>query len=164
MLLLKSFTRRRGDLSKWSRRRDAVTDVSRYRLTCVFREHRRCGHLFSVNRIVFVYFNSVSSLTSYKSNSIKRFSLDNMDWYWENIYRMAPNISSGALAETDPEVLTSYIPNNVSKADNRKLKLVWRNIILMGLLHAGAIYGLYLAFASTMLITTVYSKFSFSFI
>jgi len=70
---------------------------------------------------------------------------------------MAPNISTGVLHETDEDVLTAHLPNDANKPDNRKLQLVWRNIILMGYLHLAALYGVYLAFTSTKFVTLIYT-------
>ncbi|XP_060525224.1 acyl-CoA Delta-9 desaturase-like [Cylas formicarius] len=72
---------------------------------------------------------------------------------------MAPNISmpTGVLHEHDDEVSASIIPPEVSKPSERKLQLVWRNIIIFAYLHAVAVYGVYLIFTSAKLATTIYA-------
>lgn len=74
---------------------------------------------------------------------------------------MAPNITSiptGVLHEQDDEISMREIPPEVSKPDNRKLQLVWRNIILFAYFHLAALYGLYLVFVSAQWKTTVLGK------
>jgi hypothetical protein len=56
------------------------------------------------------------------------------------IQRMAPNISSLAV----PEI--SDIQN--AKPVPYKTEIVWRNVIIMSLLHLSALYGLYLCIVS----------------
>jgi stearoyl-CoA desaturase (delta-9 desaturase) len=74
---------------------------------------------------------------------------------------MAPNISfpTGVLHETDDEISAIDTPAEVTKPDDRKLKLVWRNIILFAYLHLAALYGLWLMFTSAKLATSAYGKF-----
>lgn len=74
---------------------------------------------------------------------------------------MAPNISTGVLHETDAEIVASRIPTELNKPEKRKAAWVWRNIILMGYLHAAAFYGLFLAFTSTKITTTIYTFFMY---
>ncbi|XP_074034086.1 acyl-CoA Delta-9 desaturase isoform X3 [Leptinotarsa decemlineata] len=72
---------------------------------------------------------------------------------------MAPNTSNiptGVLHEHDDEVSANFIPPEVVKPSERKLILVWRNIILFAYLHAVAVYGLYLMFTSAKLVTSIY--------
>jgi stearoyl-CoA desaturase (delta-9 desaturase) len=61
------------------------------------------------------------------------------------------------LHETDDEISALNTPAEVSKPDDRKLKLVWRNIILFAYLHLAALYGLWLMFTSAKLATSVYA-------
>jgi stearoyl-CoA desaturase (delta-9 desaturase) len=72
---------------------------------------------------------------------------------------MAPNISfpTGVLHETDDEISALNTPAEVTTPDDRKLKLVWRNIILFAYLHLAALYGLWLMFTSAKLATSVYA-------
>ncbi|CAG9815709.1 unnamed protein product [Phaedon cochleariae] len=71
---------------------------------------------------------------------------------------MAPNVSipTGVLHENDDEVRANFIPPEVVKPSDRKLELVWRNIVLFTYLHAVAVYGLYLMFTSAKLVTSIY--------
>jgi len=70
---------------------------------------------------------------------------------------MPPNISmpTGVLQEQDDEVSALNIPQDLSKPDNRKLKIVWRNVILMGYLHMIGAFGFYLMFTSAKLATSI---------
>lgn len=74
---------------------------------------------------------------------------------------MAPNASKGAvtgvLHEDDAEVMMEALPPLEQKPDNRKLQLVWRNIILFAYLHAAALYGAYLMFFSASVWTGVFA-------
>ncbi|XP_022919693.1 acyl-CoA Delta-9 desaturase-like [Onthophagus taurus] len=70
---------------------------------------------------------------------------------------MAPNLSSQTGILFEGEELISEFSGGNQKPDNRKLKPVWRNIILMGYLHLAAIYGCYLAFTSAKLATTIFA-------
>jgi len=53
---------------------------------------------------------------------------------------------------------------NDTKLDTRSTEkqpyqpIVWRNVILCSLIHLGALYGVYLAFASAKITTTVFGK------
>lgn len=73
---------------------------------------------------------------------------------------MAPNVSipTGVLHENDDEVVAKVIPPELVKPSDRKLKLVWRNIILFAYLHSVAVYGLYLMFTSAKLATSIFGK------
>ncbi|KAJ8928062.1 hypothetical protein NQ314_019409 [Rhamnusium bicolor] len=70
---------------------------------------------------------------------------------------MAPNISmpTGVLHEHDDEVRANFIPPEVVKPSDRKLELVWRNIILFAYLHLIGLYGFYLMFTSAKLATSI---------
>ncbi|XP_022919265.1 acyl-CoA Delta-9 desaturase-like [Onthophagus taurus] len=72
---------------------------------------------------------------------------------------MPPNALSetGVLFETENEIAVQELPGNVQKPDNRKLELVWRNIILMGYLHIAGVYGAYLMATSAMWKTVFFS-------
>lgn len=73
---------------------------------------------------------------------------------------MAPNISipTGVLHETDEEISALEIPQEVVKPEERKVELVWRNIILFAYLHAAALYGLWLMFTSARIWTSLLGK------
>lgn len=68
---------------------------------------------------------------------------------------MAPNAQikdievSGVLNEHDAETIDGGLEKPITGyARNRKIKLVWRNIIVFGALHGAAIYGLWLLITS----------------
>ncbi|EDW16357.1 acyl-CoA Delta-9 desaturase [Drosophila mojavensis] len=59
--------------------------------------------------------------------------------------------STGVLFECDAETIDGGLVKDIvsmKKADRRKLKLVWRNIIAFGYLHLAAVYGAWLIFTS----------------
>lgn len=59
--------------------------------------------------------------------------------------------ATGVLFEQDAETIDGGLVKDIEKlkkAEKRKLKLVWRNIIAFGYLHAAALYGAYLIFTS----------------
>nr|ABA39443.1 delta-9 desaturase [Diaprepes abbreviatus] len=66
-----------------------------------------------------------------------------------------PSLPTGPLEECD-DVTTDKIPQTAYEPDDRKVEIVWRNVVVMGILHLVALYGLYLVFTSAMLITTLY--------
>ncbi|XP_056640408.1 acyl-CoA Delta-9 desaturase-like [Diorhabda sublineata] len=70
---------------------------------------------------------------------------------------MAPNtnLPTGVLHEHDDEVQARMIPPEIVKPSERKVELVWRNIILFIYLHLVALYGLYLIFTSAKILTTI---------
>lgn len=70
--------------------------------------------------------------------------------------------STGVLFECDAETIDGGLVKDIvsmKKADRRKLKLVWRNIILFGYLHLAALYGAWLIFTSAKWQTIVLGKF-----
>lgn len=72
---------------------------------------------------------------------------------------MAPNMTStntnGVLFEGDErDEPVTEVPK---KTEEYKRKIVWRNVLVMGYLHLGAIYGMYLAFTSAKLYTTLFA-------
>lgn len=59
--------------------------------------------------------------------------------------------ATGVLFEQDAETIDGGLVKDIEKlkkAEKRKLKLVWRNIIAFGYLHAAALYRAYLIFTS----------------
>lgn len=79
---------------------------------------------------------------------------------------MAPNVTSaptGVLHEDDAEIIETSVAPEIKKLSNvpeeRKLQLVWRNILLFAYLHGAAVYGIYLVFTSTKIATILYGKF-----
>lgn len=74
---------------------------------------------------------------------------------------MAPNTNmpTGVLHEHDDEVQAQIIPPEISKPSDRKLELVWRNIILFVYLHLVALYGVYIMLTSAKLITSAVGKY-----
>lgn len=83
---------------------------------------------------------------------------------------MAPNVSmpTGVLHECDDEVSTQIIAEELKKPSDRKLQLVWRNIILFIYLHIVALYGLYICFTNakwtTLLFGKLFETFNFLYI
>lgn len=75
---------------------------------------------------------------------------------------MAPNasIATGVLLESDVEILATDVPAEISKPENRKPQLVWRNIILFAYLHLLALFGFYLMFTSAKLFTSIQGNLS----
>lgn len=82
---------------------------------------------------------------------------------------MAPNATSttaectGVLNETDAETIDGGLVKDITplkKAEQRKMKLVWRNILAFAYVHIAAIYGLWLMFTSAKLVTGAFGKFS----
>ncbi|KAJ8675188.1 hypothetical protein QAD02_010974 [Eretmocerus hayati] len=74
---------------------------------------------------------------------------------------MAPNsISSqtGVLFEGE-KLEQANVDRTVTQAEKYEMKIVWRNVILFFLLHLGALYGLWLVFASAKFSTTVFAFF-----
>ncbi|XP_023313032.1 acyl-CoA Delta(11) desaturase-like [Anoplophora glabripennis] len=72
---------------------------------------------------------------------------------------MAPNISTptGVLHEYDEEVDTKDIPPEVVETSDRKLELVWKNVIIFTCFHIVAVYGLYLMFTSAKIATSIFA-------
>jgi stearoyl-CoA desaturase (delta-9 desaturase) len=84
---------------------------------------------------------------------------------------MAPNIQfkdvvpevAGVLYEGDAETVDGGLKNPVKGyAERRKLKLVWRNIILFAYLHVAAIYGLWLMLTSAKWATCALAMFLYT--
>ncbi|XP_059611867.1 acyl-CoA Delta-9 desaturase-like isoform X2 [Phlebotomus argentipes] len=79
---------------------------------------------------------------------------------------MPPNATSttstctGVLNENDAETVDGGLLNNIEtlkKAEKRRLKLVWRNIIAFGYLHLAALFGAYRLFTSAKLFTVLFA-------
>lgn len=75
---------------------------------------------------------------------------------------MPPNATSevtGVLNEDDAETYDGGLVKNIiplKGAEKRKLKLVWRNILLFAYLHLAALYGAWLCLSSAKLLTTAF--------
>ncbi|XP_017076813.2 acyl-CoA Delta12-desaturase-like [Drosophila eugracilis] len=70
--------------------------------------------------------------------------------------------STGVLFECDVETTDGGLVKDITvmkKAEKRRLKLVWRNIIAFGYLHLAALYGAYLMFTSAKWQTVVFAYF-----
>ncbi|XP_016979133.1 acyl-CoA Delta-9 desaturase-like [Drosophila rhopaloa] len=68
--------------------------------------------------------------------------------------------STGVLFECDVETTDGGLVKDITvmkKAEKRRLKLVWRNIIAFGYLHLAALYGAYLMVASAKWQTVVFA-------
>lgn len=79
---------------------------------------------------------------------------------------MAPNISvpTGVLHETDDEINVQAIPEKQIIPSDRKIQLVWRNIIMFAYLHLAAIYGAYLYFTTAKWATVIWGEFSYLYL
>lgn len=67
---------------------------------------------------------------------------------------------SGVLDENDAETVDGGLQKRQEGyAGRRKVKLVWRNIILFVALHVGAVYGLWLLLTAAQWKTVVFGKF-----
>ncbi|XP_030371227.1 acyl-CoA Delta(11) desaturase-like [Scaptodrosophila lebanonensis] len=72
---------------------------------------------------------------------------------------------TGVLFEGDADTTDGALATDIrqfKKAEKRKLKLVWRNIILFGYLHLAALYGGYLFFAQAKWATVFFSILLYS--
>ena len=74
---------------------------------------------------------------------------------------MPPDVTSaptGVLfeGETIEDLQTTVLKDSPKKDIKYKRKIVWRNVIIFGYLHLGALYGLYLALTSAKLATTLF--------
>lgn len=70
--------------------------------------------------------------------------------------------TTGVLFEQDAETIDGGLVKDIErlkKAEKRKLKLVWRNIIAFGYLHLAALYGAYLMFTSAKWQTIVFGEY-----
>lgn len=85
---------------------------------------------------------------------------------------MPPNATStsactGVLNENDAETIDGGLLTDVKtlkKAEKRKLKWVWRNIIAFVYLHLAAVYGLWLVFTSAKLQTSAFGESLIEFV
>lgn len=66
---------------------------------------------------------------------------------------------SGVLNEHDAETVDGGLEKpQQGYAGRRKIRLVWRNIILFAYLHLAAVYGLWLLLTSAQLVTSIFGK------
>lgn len=66
---------------------------------------------------------------------------------------------SGVLNEFDAETVDGgLVKPQQGYAGRRKIKLVWRNIILFAYLHIAALYGLWLMLTSAQWITGIFGE------
>lgn len=88
-----------------------------------------------------------------------------------NSTKMPPNATNeitGVLNEDDAETYDGGLSKDITplkKAEKRRLKLVWRNILLFGYLHLAALYGAWLCLSSAKWPTVFFGMFlgKFSF-
>lgn len=69
---------------------------------------------------------------------------------------------TGVLFEADADTNDGALADDITKfkkAEKRKLKLVWRNIILFGYLHLAAVYGAYLLLAQAKWATIAFCTY-----
>lgn len=79
---------------------------------------------------------------------------------------MPPNATSvvectGVLNECDAETVDGGLDKNVVElkhANERKITLVWRNILIFGYVHLAAVYGAYLMLTSARIYTGIFGK------
>lgn len=78
---------------------------------------------------------------------------------------MPPNATSvectGVLNEGDAETIDGGLDKNIVElkhANDRKIKLVWRNILIFGYVHLAALYGAYLILASAKIYTSLFGN------
>jgi len=70
---------------------------------------------------------------------------------------------SGVLNEHDAETIDGgLVKRQEGYAGRRKIKLVWRNIILFAYLHLAAVYGLWLMLSSAQLVTGIFAMFLYT--
>lgn len=79
---------------------------------------------------------------------------------------MPPNATdskqTGVLFECDAETTDGGLVQNIDllkKAEKRKLKLVWRNIVLFTYVHIAALYGFWLMLTAAKWSTAAFGKF-----
>lgn len=80
---------------------------------------------------------------------------------------MPPNATNdvqctGVLNENDAETQDGGLDKNVEElkhAGNRKIHLVWRNIIAFTYVHVAAVYGAWLMLTSASLYTTAFGEY-----
>lgn len=73
----------------------------------------------------------------------------------------ATSVATGVLNEDDAETIDGGLLVNVTelkKAEPRKVKLVWRNIIAFSYLHIAAVYGAWLTLTSAMWPTIAFGE------
>lgn len=72
-----------------------------------------------------------------------------------------PSATTGVLFEADSETIDGGLVKDITtlkKAEKRKLKLVWRNIIAFAYLHMAALYGAWLMLTSAMWTTVAFGE------
>lgn len=79
---------------------------------------------------------------------------------------VAPNVSpireyTDALNKGDAETIDGDLAKSIVKHD-RKIKLIWSRIIVIGLFHLGAVYGVYLLITSARILTGIFGKYFLS--
>ena len=69
---------------------------------------------------------------------------------------MPPNIQS----QVEPEITDLLDKSDKTKARSPyERQIVWRNVVLMSLLHLSALYGIYLSFVSAKWQTIAFGKY-----
>nr|AFJ66830.1 Z9 C14 acylCoA desaturase [Chauliognathus lugubris] len=71
---------------------------------------------------------------------------------------MAPNSNdaTGVLQETDDDVSSNQVLQQITKSEKSKLIIVWSNVMYFVILHVGALYGLWLLLTSAQIWTCLW--------
>lgn len=80
----------------------------------------------------------------------------------DQLQEKGTNNETGVLFEGDADTNDGALAADITqfkKAEKRKLKLVWRNIILFGYLHLAAVYGAYLLLAQAKWATIAFCTY-----
>lgn len=81
----------------------------------------------------------------------------------EPISQLPENTATGVLSEQEAETIDGGLAKDIEKlkkADERKLELVWQNIIGFIYLYLASIYGIYLMATSAKWQTNILGKLS----
>lgn len=66
--------------------------------------------------------------------------------------------TAAAVSAGEPEVADAATKSDSAEKKPYRMRIVWRNVALLGYLHLAALYGVYLMFSSAKLLTSVYGK------
>lgn len=109
-------------------------------------------------------FKSELATNGLQSNNNKSELLGEESKSLNSSTKMPPNATNeitGVLNEDDAETFDGGLSKDITplkKAEKRKLKLVWRNILLFGYLHLAALYGAWLCLSSAKWPTVFFGR------